>query len=256
MAERQETSVMASINDILRAAKEEEARAQEQSRLDTVRKQQEEEDRARQAILEEERRMKSEEDERQRRAFEEQRRQAEIAALQEATIQKAKMEAEAQARLAEMAARQAHEAKLHSFQHDKSKKTLKMAVIGASAFLVVALVGGGIIFKIQYDKAQAQSEQLQALQDKIAKAEEDRIKLQSELSNTKDPQKIAELQAKLAEKESAIININKEISANKGGGGGPVRAGGGGPAVKPAGGGGGPKPACNCSPGDPLCSCL
>ena len=170
MAERQETSVMASIQDILKDAKlreeqekVEEVRrteAAEQDRLATIRRQQEAE----------EARMRAEEDERQRRAFEEQKRAAEIAALQEAAVQKAKSEAEAKAKMAEMAARQEHERQLHAMKHDKSKKALRNSVVGIAAVLVIGGTALGIKLKQQTaETAQAES-RLAALQAQIESA--------------------------------------------------------------------------------------
>jgi len=136
MAERQETSVMASIQDILRDAqsREEEerveaenrARADEQRRIDDARRKQEEEAA----------RLKAEEDDRERRIYEEKRRAAELAAMQGAAVERAKAETEAKARLAEMTARQDHERQLHALSQDKGKKNLRMILIGLAVLFI------------------------------------------------------------------------------------------------------------------------
>ena len=255
MAERQETSVMVSIQEILRDAQhreeqekvqaEQRAREDEQRRLDDIRRRQEEE----------EARLRAEEEERQRRAFEEQRRQAEISAMQEAAVQRARAEAEAQARLAEMAARQEHERQLHALSQDKHKKRLTFMLAGLGAFLLIGVIVTTVFVKKSMDETAALKAQAAQLQSQIddAKAKED--KLNAELENTKDPEKIAQLQNQLAqlEQQKQQLQQQQQNPTKKpayGGGGG-----GGGGGSKPAGGGGGGKP-CNCTPGDPLCSCL
>jgi colicin import membrane protein len=256
MAERQETSVMVSIQEILRDAQNREeqekveaehrARADEQKRLDEVRRRQDEE----------EARLRAEEDERQRRSFEEQRRQAEIRAMQEAHVQRARSEAEAQARLAEMSARQEHERQLHALGQDKQKKRLTMILVALGAVLLVGAIGGGIAYKNVQDKAQATEAQLRSLQDDKDKADAEQARLKAQLENTKDPEQIAALQTQLAEQQQKLQTLNSQIAQK-----GPAPVGGA--AVRPAGASGGaPKSGsgsgkpCNCTPGDPLCSCL
>ena len=251
MAERQETSVMVSIQEILRDAQnreeqekleaEERARQEEQRRLDEARRRQEEE----------QARIRADEAERQRRSFEEQKRQAERQGLQEAAIQKARSEAESQARLAEMTSRQEHERHLHALSHDQGKKRLRFLLAGVAVLLLVVAGVGGVMLKNTLDKANAaevRNRELQAEKDEI---EERTKKLQFELENTKDPQRIAELQQALDAAKSAAARIDtpgtpKPPVVHQGGGGG------GGGAQKPS----TTKPPCNCTPGDPLCSCL
>jgi colicin import membrane protein len=256
MAERQETSVMVSIQEILRDAQNREeqekveaehrAREEEQRRLDDARRRQDEE----------EARLRQEEDERQRRSFEEQRRQAEILAMQEAHVQRARSEAEAQARLAEMAARQEHERQLHALSQDKHKKRLTMILVGLGALLFIGAIGGGVLYKNVHDKALMAEAQVRAMQDEKDKAEAEQGRLKAQLENTKDPEQIAQLQQQLAEQQQKVQSLNTQIS-QKGTTTGAVRPAGGG-----GGGSGGAKPAgpsgkpCNCTPGDPLCSCL
>ncbi len=260
MAERQETSVMASIQDILRDAqlREEQeklaaqrrAEEEERARLDAIRRQQEDE----------ERRIREEEEERQRKIYEEQRRQAEIVAMQEAAVQRARMEAEAQARLAEMSARQEHERHLAALNQDKHKKRLFWAAASASGILVLALAIGGYAFKVQYDKQQKLQQELTDIQNQKADADRKAREIQAQLDNTKDPETIARLQAQLKEQQDKVDDLNRDLQQKGGGKTGGAYYGG---AAKPGagtgggggGGGGGAKPPCACA-GDPLCSCL
>jgi colicin import membrane protein len=249
MAERQETSVMVSIQEILRDAQsreeqekieaEQRARAEEQRRLDEIRRRQEEE----------EARLRAEEAERQRRAFEEQKRQAELQAMQEAAIQKARAEAESQARLAEMTARQEHERQLHALSQDQGKKRLRMMVGGIAVLFLAVAVGGGIAIKNAMDRtAQLEQDkrQLQAEKDKL---DEDQRTLQFQLQNTRDPAKIAELEAQIAAMKDRANNIAQQ--QNNPGAAPHIQQHGPPPPPKPT----STKP-CNCTPGDPLCSCL
>jgi colicin import membrane protein len=255
MAERQETSVMVSIQEILRDAQnreeqekveaERQAQAAEQQRIMEARRRQEEE----------EARLRAEEDDRQRRLFEEQRRQAELGAMQEAAVQRARAEAEAQARLQEMASRQEHERQLHALSQDKHKKRLTFIIAGLAVVFVIAGIGGGVAIKRGMDEAAALKVQAAQLQSQLDETKAKEGSLNAELANTKDPEKIAELQNQLAALEQQKAQLQQQQAnptkkATYGGGGG-----GGGAVTKPAGGGGGSKP-CNCTPGDPLCSCL
>lgn len=255
MAERQETSVMASIQDILRDAQlreeqekvaaQKRAQDEEQRRLDALRRQQEEE----------EARLRAEEEERQRRVFEEQRKAAELAAMQEATIQRAKMEAEAQARLAEMAARQEHERHLQALKSNKKHRTMTYLAIGLGVFFLAGAIGGGLAIKSALDKNAALSQQIKQIEDEKANAEKERSALRAKLENTKDPETIRQLQAQLDEKEAKIKTLASDLDNRKSGRPPAVGGGGGGPRPTTGGGGGGGK-ACSCPPGDPLCSCL
>jgi colicin import membrane protein len=251
MAERQETSVMVSIQEILRDAQsreeqekaeaEQRAREAEQRRLDEIRRKQEEEAA----------RLRNEEEERERRIFDEQKRQAELKALQEATIHRARAEAEGQARLAEMTARQEHERQLHALSQDKHKKRVQAIAIALGVFFFVGAVGAGVIIKRvndERDQAQTYARQLEA--DK-QENEQQQARLRAELEQTKDPEKIAALQEALRQQQAKLETMTKQGSERRVG---PVGALPPKPQVKA--GEGAPKPKCNCTPGDPLCSCL
>jgi colicin import membrane protein len=261
MAERQETSVMVSIQEILRDAQsreeqeklegEQRAREAEQRRLDEIRRKQEDEAT----------RLRAEDEDRQRRAFEEQKRQAELQAMQEAAIQRAKADADHHARLAEIAGRQAHERQLHALSQDKHKARVQRIAIALGAFVFIGAIGAGVVIKQVTDKANAAEAHARQLEVDKQEVEQQQSRLKTELQQTKDPEKIAALQAQLAEQQTRLDAIRTQAMEAKKGAppAGGVGAGGGLPGAaahpKPAGPSSPGKP-CNCTPGDPLCSCL
>jgi colicin import membrane protein len=172
--------------------------------------------------------------------------------MQEAAVQRARMEAEAQARLAEMASRQEHERQLHALSQDQHKKRLVGMLIGLGVLLVVG--GGGLGYWAVESHNQAVAAQAQAreLQDQIDKAQQDKSRIQAALAKAQadnDQGKIAQLQQELQAEQAKLQNLQTS-QKNRGGGGG------GGAAKPTQGTGGGSKGPCNCTPGDPLCSCL
>jgi colicin import membrane protein len=251
MAERQETSVMVSIKEILRDAQsreeqdkveaEQRAREAEQRRVEDIRRRQEEEAA----------RVRAEEQDRERRGFEEERRQAELRALQEATIQRARAEAEAHARLAEMTSRQDHERQLHALSQDKHKKRVQMIAIALGVFFFIGAIGAGVVIKHVMDQKNAAEAYARQLESDKQENEQQQSRLKAELEQTKDPEKIAALQAALEEQQKKLEQIKTQQAQP------PERRGPMPVAVPvvhtkvPDKG----KP-CNCTPGDPLCSCL
>ena len=251
MAERQETSVMVSIQEILRDAQsreeqdkveaEQRAREAEQRRLEDIRRRQEEEAA----------RVRAEAQDRERRGFEEERRQAELRALQEATIQRARAEAEAQARLAEMTSRQDHERKLHALSQDKHKKRVQMIASALGVFFFIGAIGATVVIKHVMDQKNAAEAYARQLESDKQENEQVQSRLKAELEQTKDPEKIAALQAALEEQQKKLEQIKtQQMQPPERRGPMPVA----GPVTHP-------KPAdkgkpCNCTPGDPLCSCL
>jgi colicin import membrane protein len=252
MAERQETSVMVSIQEILRDAQsreeqekvaaEQRAREVEQRRLEDIRRKQDDEAA----------RLRSEEQDRERRAFEEQKRQAEIRALQEATLHRARADAEAQARLAEMTSRQEHERQLHALKQDKHKKRVQMIAIALGVLFAVGAVGAGTVIARVMDQKNRAEQYAHQLENEKQENEQKQAQLRAELEQTKDPEKIAALQSQLDEQQKRLELIKSQQ-------GQPVERKAGGPVTAPA-PHQAPKPAagkpCNCTPGDPLCSCL
>jgi colicin import membrane protein len=254
MAERQETSVMVSIQEILRDAQsreeqekveaEQRSREAEQRRLEEIRRKQEEEAG----------RLRAEEQERERRVFDEQRRQVELKALQEATIHRARTEAEAQARLAEMTARQDHERQLHALSQDKHKKRVQWIAIGLGVFFFVGAIGAGVVIKNVMDQKNAAQALARQYESEKQEVEQQQARLKAELEQTKDPEKIAQLQKELQERERTLqdLQFREKMQAPVG----PKAVGGPRPGAKPPGGDRPPPGKCNCTPGDPLCSCL
>jgi colicin import membrane protein len=252
MAERQETSVMVSIQEILRDAQNRE----EQDKLEAERRVREEEQRrveeVRSRQAQEQARLRSEEEDRQRRAFEEQKRQAEIVALQEAAVTRARTEAEAQARLAEMTARQEHERRLHAVTHDGSKKRLQFYLYGLGVVLIGLAVGGGFLIKNYNDKANAadaRAHELEVEKDAVAQQQK---QLQLQLDKATSPEERAQLEKAVADAKERADQLAQQLGGMKHTPtAGPVVAGPApGPRPPPT------RPACNCTPGDPLCSCL
>jgi colicin import membrane protein len=255
MAERQqETSVMVSIQEILRDAQsreeqekveaEQRAREAEQRRLEEIRRKQEEEAA----------RLRAEEQERDRRVFDEQRRQAELKGLQEATVQRARAEAEAQARLAEMTARQDHERQLHALSQDKHKKRVQGIAIALGVFFFVGAIGAGVVIKNIMDQKNVAQAYARQLESEKQENEQQQTRLRSELEQTKDPEKIAALQAALEEQQKKLEMIRtaqaqpeRRVGAQVAGGPAPPKK-----VAEPK----TPGKPCNCTPGDPLCSCL
>jgi colicin import membrane protein len=258
MAERQETSVMVSIQEILQDAQsreeqeklqtEQRAREAEQRRLEDIRRKQDDEAA----------RLRAQEEDRERRSFEEQRRQAELQALQEATIHRAKAEAESQARLAEMSSRQDHERQLHALSQDKHKKRVQMIAVALGVFFFVGAIGAGVVIKNVMDQKNAAEARANQLETEKQEVEQQTARVQAELEQTKDPQKIDALQKQLAAEQKKLEEIRtaQASQTEKRGvpGGAAVGIGSPTPKGKPA--GDKPRPVCNCTPGDPLCSCL
>jgi hypothetical protein len=130
----------------------------------------------------------------------------------------------------------------------------------AGLALAFGLLAGGLFVEHEQElrirAAQADVER------RLVEADEDLARAERvirALNESKDPEKIAALQAELAEAEKAASLAKPAQSALGASGrhGAPSAAGGsvGTPAGAPRAG----KPsaaACNCAPGDPLCSCL
>jgi hypothetical protein len=248
MSDRQESSVMASIQDILR-----DAQVREEEEKLAVQRHAEEEERARlegARLAQEaaEARLRAEEEERQRRAHDEQRRQVELAALHEATITTAKIDAEAQARLAEIAKQQEHERHLAVVRNDAGKKRITAIAGGVGVLAVLMAVGAGVAVKKASDEKVRIEREIADLRGQADKAEADAKRLRAERDNTKDPEKIAELERRLKKAEEDARQVAGRLGER---GVRPPVAGG------PPVGGGAPvpakPPAPKCPPGDPMC---
>ncbi len=256
MAEQKESSVLFSLKELM--SLEEDRIKQEDD--DKKRKEaaelharQEVERRAREA---EEARMQGETE---RRRQEEQRTREESArvdAIRQGEVEKARHEAEQQARLRAMAQQQDHERQLAAVSQDKKKKQLTFIALGIGAVLILGAGGGGYAFwksgqeqakvtaaknaeiaeqKAQLDKLmadlRAQNDQMQAAQAEIASAKSDADRIAAQ-------QKVAALQERQKTTQTNIANVQR------------------GPGTTAPPRNTTPRPACTCQAGDPLCSCL
>lgn len=248
MSEQKESSVLFSLKELMsleedrirneEAEKVAAAQAAENARLEAERA-------AREA---EEARIRAEQE---RRRTEEQRAREEAArleAIRQAEIEKARLDAEQRARMAAMEAQQQHERNLAQLKHDKSKKTLRNAlIIGGAVVVLGGSTGGYFIWK-----------NIQAQEAATARAEEDRRKEAEEkaklLASLAESQKKTDLllaQLANAKDEATKLALQKQLDEERAKTESMKKATPGRPASQ----GGASKP-CNCTPGDPLCNCL
>jgi colicin import membrane protein len=254
MAEQKESSVLFSLKELMsleeNRIKEEEQERDRRARADAERRAREEADRR----AAEEARLRAEEE---ARRVEEQRKREEatrLEAIRHGEIEKAKAEAEHQARMQQLAAQQAHEQQLAALNQDSSKKRLKLIVGVVTAVLVIGIVGGALAWKkaddqrrmteaahlAQQQQAEAQLKQLKADFEDAQKKQED---LQNALANAKDEATRKTLEAQLAQ---AKADTEKKQQATTRGTGGGSRPSGDKPRHSSS----------NCAPGDPMCGDL
>lgn len=254
MSEQKESSVLFSLKELMNL-EEDRIKTEENVKANHVRAAEEAQRAAERAAVDAEQARIAAEQERRR--LDEQRGREEAArldAIRQAEVEKARLEAEGQSRMAAMAAQQQHERQLVAIHSDQSKKTLRNAVIGLIvAVLAIASIGGFVMYNRAEDAARdkASSEKqladLKAEQEKLTntlKAKEQESKdLQGAIALEKDERKKAELQAKLnavnAEAAEAQTKITKVV-------GSPITQ-----PDRPV-----VKPVCNCKATDPLCDCL
>ncbi len=247
MAEQKESSVLFSLKELMNL--EEDRIRQEEAE----RRRQEEE--AVQARLELERRARDEEEarlraiEEERLAGEQRQREeaARLEAIHQAEIERARLEAENAARLQQLRNQQEHAERIAAISQDQSKKKLRNIAIASGAFLVLALVGGGMIIKNSMDKQEQ-------LEHQIAEINEESAKLREKLGHAKSPEEVAELQQKLAENAQAMQDLQKGTPA-------PDKPRHVVTAPKAANPSSGASPTdnskpCTCQKGDPLCDCF
>ncbi len=199
----QESSVVASIQDILRDAqvREEEeklalvrlAEAEAQMRVEQAKREQERiEERAR-----------DDEEQRQQRAFDERKRQAELVAMHEGAIARAKTEAESETRLREISKQQEHERQLAIVGNDASKKRARGVAATISAAALLAVVAGGALVKKIYDDKSRIERDRSELKRVADGAEADARRFRKERDESHDPERIAELERKLSDARKA-----------------------------------------------------
>lgn len=250
----QESSVLFSLRELMtieedRIASEENERtsaaaAAEQARLEAERA----------AVAAEQARIHAHEE---RRRVEEQRAREEatrLEAIRQGEIAKAQAEAQQRARMEAMASQQEHERRLTALTQDRSKKRLRNAVIGVSAFTLVA--GGVGVFwylreselnerqRVLTEQAQRDKERSLAEEAKLRAAAEARIaKLEGQLTGLQaDSDEAQRLRAQLDDAKKSL-GSDKPTA--------PPRSRGNRPSApsQPA----RPAPVA-CAPGDPLCS--
>jgi colicin import membrane protein len=197
--------------------------------------------------------------EQERRRQEEQRLREETArveAIRHGEVEKARHEAENQARLRAVGQQQEHERQLAALSQDKKKKQLTYIALGIGALLIFGGAGGGFAF---YKSAQEQARvtalknaeiaEQKAMLDKLMgdlKSQGDAIAAaQAETASAKSDADRAAAQAKLAAAQAEQKKTQANIAAVQGG-----RAATGTSTRTTA------RPACTCQAGDPLCSCL
>jgi hypothetical protein len=242
-----ETSVMASIDDLLRDHQASVERAASDAR---VRAEEEALERARairRAADAEAERIRAEEEAARQRAMDDERRAAELLAMREATLTRARMDADARARLAELSARQDHEKQLHAILHDKSKKKWKVATALTGVVLAVALGVGGFALHTQNEKQRAAERALDGARAQLADSEADMAKTKAQLDQATDPEKIRALQRELDDKEQKIRDLQKKVGAAA-----PRRIATATAAPTTT----APAKPCICLEGDPTCSCI
>jgi hypothetical protein len=246
-----ESSVMVSIEELLKDAHSREMQEREAAaravreadarRLDALRRRE----------LEEEERLRAQMVERERRAYEAQRKQAELAALREGAVVRARTEAEAQARLAALQVQQEHERSLHALRHDRHKKRLVVVLVTLSALAAAGAVGGGLAIKRSNDAAVVAAERLHAMQDEKEHLEAEQATLRAQIGSAQDPAEVARLQQELADAQAKLRSVATRIDK------GPHAAAPPAPLVPPrstAQPSGGSKGTPSCAKGDPLCA--
>jgi colicin import membrane protein len=254
MAEQKESSVLFSLKELMNLEenriKEEEQEKDRRARAEAERRAREDAERR----ASEEARLRA--DEEARRA-EDQRKREEamrLEAIRMGEIEKAKAEAEHQARLQQMAAQQAHEQHLAALHGDESKKRLKLIVGIVSAVLVIGI---GVTVTLMMKSAEEQRKlaalhaaeqqqsdlKLKQLMADFQDAQKKQEELQNSLANAKDEATRKALEAQLAQ---AKADTETKKRATSGGGGGPRPAG-----DKPK-----KSSSSNCAPGDPMCGDL
>lgn len=193
--------------------------------------------------------------ENERRRAEEQRAREEAArleAMRQGEVERARVQAENEARHRAVQQQQDHERQLTALSQDKKKKQLTWIVVAVVGVLVFGGAGGGYAFwssqkeaeriqKLQQDELAAKNAQLEKLMADLKTQQDQMAAAQAELTNAKSDADRANAQAKIAAAQAAQQNTQKTIAQVKANGPKPTS---------------GPKPACNCQPGDPLCSCL
>ena len=185
---------------------------------------------------------------------------ARLAAIHAAEVEKARLDAENAARLEQMKASQDHERKKLAISQDEEKKKLQQRTgIISAALVAVALIGGGVAWKLHSAKNEAavrHAEELRVANEQIDKFKSQLAEQENVLRQRMAERDAAKTEVERAAAQAAIEKAQEAVNQTKANlaKAAPMAKG---PAAKGAGGKpGAAKAVCNCTPGDPLCSCL
>ncbi|MBI4703712.1 MAG: hypothetical protein HY744_21590, partial [Deltaproteobacteria bacterium] len=210
MAEEQDSSVLFSLKELMNI-EEDRIRSEDDERHRTAAA-------AEQARIEAERRAREEEEariraEQERRRTEEQRAREEAArldAMRQAEIERARTEAEQQARIQAMAAQQAHERELAMIKSDKTRRRMRLALVAGSLIVVLGIGLGGWKAYTWHQETQMREAATRDALERAKKQAEEARRQQEE-----SERKIAELMKNLdsAKDESERARIREALAA-------------------------------------------
>ena len=247
MPEQKESSVLFSLKELMNL--EEDRIKQEE---DTKRRAEEEAARAR---AETERKAREEEEARLRaiddkRRAEEQRTREEAArleAIRHGEVEKARVEAENQARMVQLRGQQEHERQLAMVTQDKSKKRLVLIAVTIGVLALGGLIGAAVFISGQLKKSQDLQAQMQALQAQNDENNRKMSDLNDKLSHATTPEERAALEQQLDDAKKKQQELQDQTKTVKAGGTYVPHAGGGVQHTN--------LPKCKCAgQGDPLCA--
>ena len=156
--------------------------------------------------------------------------------MRQGEVERARVDAENQARARAMQQQQDHERQLAALSQDKKKKQLTWVVVAIGAVLVFGGAGGGYAFwstqqesaRIQALKDQeiaAKQQQLDKLMADLKAQQDQMTNAQAELANAKSDADRANAQAKLAAAQQAQATTQRNIAAVKAGAAKPAKRG-------------------------------
>lgn len=249
MAEQKESSVLFSLKELMnleedRIRQEEDAKRKAEEEAARVRAEAD-----RRAREEEEARLRAIDD--KRRAEEQRTREeaARLEAIRHAEVEKARLDAENQARLQQMQRQQEHERQLAMVTQDKSKKRLVLIAVSIGVLALGGLIGAAVFISGQLKKSQDLQAQLTALQAQNDENNRKMTELNGKLASATTPEERADLERQLDDAKKKQAELQEQTQS--------VKSGHSTGAYHPAAGGGATHPnlpKCHCTQGDPLCS--
>ena len=157
-------------------------------------------------LADEEARLRDAEELRRREAQRSREESARVDAIRQAEVERARLETESAGRLEQLKRQQEHEKELAMLHQDRGKKRLRAFAFSTVALLVIALIGGSIVIKGQFDRQHA-------LEGQLASLEGDRASLKGRLDKATTPEDRAELQRQMDEKDNAIKSLQSTGAA-------------------------------------------